>query len=89
MVDNLKSTEKTHYICQTYVEKTAGNGLQIDKQLQYSSQVQAQDRAEREFQREACIGADAYMVTEDTGSGEVSAPTFLVRLGTVPDLEGI
>lgn len=87
MLDNLERTEKIHYICQTYVEKNAGSGLQIEKQVQYSSETQAQNRAEREFQREDCIGADAYRVTEDAGSGEVSAPTFLVRLGTVPDLE--
>jgi len=87
MLDNSKKTEKIHYICQTYVETKTGDGLQVEKQLQYSLEVQAKDRAEREFQREACIGADAYMLTEDAGSGEVSTPTFLVRLGAVPNLE--
>ena len=91
MPDTKESTEKTHYICQTYVEKkessSTQSALQIGKQLQYSSEAQAQDRADREFRRGSCIGADAYMVTEDGGSGEISAPTFIVRLGTVPDLD--
>lgn len=82
---------KVHYICQTYVEKTAGPGVQpglkICKQFQYSSAAQAQDRAEREAQNEDCAGADAYMVTEDPSSGEVSAPSFLARLGNVPEFD--
>ncbi len=86
-----ENTEKTHYICQTYVETdAAGSGqrvLKIDKQFQYSTASQAQDRAEREARSEGCVGADAYMVSEDVTSGEVGAPSFLVRLGNVPDFE--
>lgn len=91
MQDNDESIDKVHYICQTYIEKKNGRGeqcgLQIGKQLQYSSASQAQERADREFQSPECVGADAYMVTEDAGSGEVSAPSFIARLGMVPDLD--
>ena len=80
---------KVHYICQTYITKKAARGqqgkLQIDKQLQYSTSNEALGRAEREFRAENCVGADAYMVTEDQSSGEVGDQTFLVRLGTVPE----
>ncbi|WP_083097273.1 hypothetical protein [Pseudophaeobacter leonis] len=91
MTDSTENTEKVHYICQTYVEK-AGPGagmlsLKIDKQLQYTSEQQAQERAEREFRSDGCAGADAYMVVEDQSSGEVGAPTFLVRLGNVPEFD--
>ncbi|MFT6119557.1 MAG: hypothetical protein ACJAXK_001507, partial [Yoonia sp.] len=34
-----------------------------------------------------CIGADAYMVIEDPTSGEVGAPSFLARLGIVPEFD--
>lgn len=84
---------KVHYICQTYVAKKAAHGvrggLQIDKQVQYSTAAEAQNRAEREFQAENCIGADAYMLTEDCQSGEVGGPTFLLRLGTIPEEDGM
>jgi hypothetical protein len=84
-----ESGTKAHYVCQTYIAKTAARGqqgnLQIDKQLQYSTPHEAQERAEREFRAENCVGADAYMVIEDSDSGEVGDPTFLVRLGSVPE----
>ena len=90
MTDKNESTEKVHYICQTYVaRKDSRSGqaeLQIGKQLQYTTESQAQERAEREFQSDDCVGADAYMVTEDLGSGEVSPPTFLGRFGKGPEL---
>ena len=83
---------KVHYICQTYVEKTVGRStqasLQIGKQFQYSTAAQAEERAERECRSENCVGADAYMVTEDLDTGEVGAPIFIARLGTVPEVEG-
>jgi hypothetical protein len=85
------SGKKVHYVCQTYSAKTTAGGqqgkLQIDKQLQYSTSHEAKERAEREFRAESCIGADAYMVIEDSSSGEVGDPTFLVRLGSVPELD--
>lgn len=84
MLDSDEATVKTHYICQTYLTKKGG-GLQVDKLLQYTSAAQAQERAERESRAEGCVGADAYMLVEDAGSGEVSTPTFLARFGTVPD----
>ena len=91
MSDSQEDTSKTHYICQTYVEKKgtrgAQAGLKIDKQFQYSTEAQAQGRAERESQLEGCAGADAYMVVEDPSSGEVSSPTFIVRLGNVPEFD--
>jgi hypothetical protein len=91
MSDTTESAEKVHYICQTYVEKQGTGGgppsLKIDKQLQYTSESQAQERAEREFRSEDCAGADAYMVIEDQRSGEVGAPRFLVRLGNVPEFD--
>ena len=84
-----ESSKKIHYVCQTYNAKTTAGGqqgnLQIDKQLQYSTPHEAQERAEREFRAENCVGADAYMVIEDSDSGEVGDPTFLVRLGSVPE----
>lgn len=82
------TAQKVHYICQTYVEKAASGGtaqLVVDKLLQYTSEAQAIERAEREGRSPTCVGADAYMLVEDEGSGEVGAPTFLVRVGTVPD----
>lgn len=91
MSNSDETGEKTHYICQTYVEtKAAGGrpaGLKIDKQFQYTTASEAQNRAEREAQKDGCAGADAYMVVEDSSSGEVGAPTFLVRLGNVPELD--
>ncbi|OJI95660.1 hypothetical protein LY10_03810 [Planktotalea frisia] len=89
MSDAPDNAEKIHYICQTYVETKGARGgpagLKVDKQFQYTSEADAQNRAERESQREGCAGADAYMIIEDAGSGEVSAPNFIVRLGNVPD----
>lgn len=86
-----ENAEKIHYICQTYVvtkgAKGRPAGLKIDKQFQYTTGVEAQRRAERENERESCAGADAYMVVEDAGSGEVSSPTFIARLGNVPEDE--
>lgn len=82
---------KVHYICQTYVEKKVGRdgqvNLKIDKQFEYSTPSEAQNRAEREAQSEDCAGADAYMVSEDANSGEVGLPSFLVRLGNVPETD--
>lgn len=87
-----QNAPKFHYICQTYVEQKAGrggqSGLKIDKQFQYSTASEAQNRAEREAQSEHCAGADAYMICEDPNSGEVGAPNFLVRLGNVPEFDG-
>ena len=89
MTNAERSPEKFHYICQTYVETKAGRnvqtGLKIAKQFEYSTASEAQNRAEREALSEDCAGADAYMVTEDPASGEVSDPSFLVRLGNVPE----
>lgn len=91
MSETTENAPKIHYICQTYTEKSGGGaaqaGLKIDKQFQYTSASQAQERAERESRSEDCVGADAYMVTEDPSSGEVGAPTFLVRLGAVPEFD--
>jgi len=88
-----ETNSKVHYICQTYLEKNAGRsgqpGLQIGKQFQYSTAAEAQGRAERESLAEGCAGADAYMVIEDPSSGEVGEPTFIVRIGTVPDLDDV
>ena len=36
---------------------------------------------------EDCAGADAYMVIEDPNSGEVGTPSFLIRLGIVPEFD--
>lgn len=91
MMTSEENTEKVHYICQTYVEDKSANDsqpkLKIDKQFQYSTASQAQGRAEREANSESCVGADAYMVSEDLTSGEVGLPSFLVRIGNVPDFE--
>jgi len=88
MSQDENSSEKIHYICQTYsVTKGAQAGLKIDKQFQYSTAFEAQSRAERENQRDDCAGADAYMVAEDPSSGEVGPPTFIARHGDVPELD--
>ncbi len=91
MTNTDESSEKVHYICQTYVETKAGRagqvGLKIAKQIEYSTASEAQNRAEREALSKDCVGADAYMVSEDPDSGEVGMPDFLVRLGIVPELD--
>lgn len=91
MANSEQTTDKIHYICQTYVEKKVGRdgqvGLKIAKQFEYSTASEAQNRAEREVLSEDCAGADAYMVSEDTNSGEVGTPSFLIRLGNVPDVD--
>lgn len=63
--------------------------LKIDKQFEYSTALEAKNRAERESISEDCAGADAYMVSEDPNIGKVGAPDFLVRLGNVPEFEGL
>ena len=84
-------TSKTHYICQTYIEvkgaKGPLTGVKIDKQFQYTTAEEAESRAERASQSPGCAGADAYMITEDPNSGEISPPTFLVRIGNVPEFD--
>ncbi|SFF18574.1 hypothetical protein SAMN04488523_1272 [Sulfitobacter brevis] len=91
MSDTDDTTSKVHYICQTYVETTTGrtgqSSLKIGKQFQYTTAEQATGRAERECRSDDCAGADAYMVIEDPQSGEVSEPTFLIRVGKVPELD--
>ena len=86
-----ESATKVHYICQTYVEQKQGRdgqpSLKIGKQFQYSTASEAQNRAEREAHSEDCAGADAYMISEDPNSGEVGSPSFLVRLGNVPEFD--
>ncbi|MEN8933692.1 hypothetical protein [Planktotalea arctica] len=86
-----ESTTKVHYICQTYVEQKPRRdeqaSLKIGKQFQYSTAAEAQNRAEREAQSEECAGADAYMISEDPESGEVGSPSFIVRLGSVPETD--
>ena len=85
MTDPDDDKPRVHYICQTYVEKNGRQAsLQVDKQFEYSTASQAEERAAREGNSESCVGADAYMVTEDLNSGEVGPPTFLARHGTVP-----
>ena len=91
MTNSERTNEKIHYICQTYVEKKAGRdgkaGLKIAKQFEYATASEAQNRAEREALSEECAGADAYIVIEDPNSGEVGEPSFLVRLGSVPEFD--
>lgn len=91
MTRSEQTAEKVHYICQTYVETKAGRdgqtGVKIAKQYEYSTAAEAQNRAEREAQSEECAGADAYMVSEDPNSGEVGTPSFLIRLGNVPEFD--
>ena len=90
MSDDNGDTSKTHYICQTYVAKGAKGapaGVKIDKQFQYSTAQEAESRAERACQSPDCAGADAYMIVEDPSSGKVSSPTFLVRIGNVPEFD--
>ncbi len=85
------SAPKVHYICQTYVEQKPDRGgqagLKIGKQFQYSTAAEAQNRAEREALSQDCVGADAYIIGEDPNSGEVGSPSFLVRLGNVPEFD--
>lgn len=91
MTDTDQPREKIHYICQTYVVTEAGRdeqtGLKVAKQFEYSTAPEAQNRAEREALSDNCVGADAYMVVEDPKSGEVGEPSFLIRLGNVPEFD--
>ncbi|MHA6324907.1 hypothetical protein [Roseivivax sp. CAU 1753] len=91
MTSSEQTAEIIHYICQTYVQTKAGRdgraGLKIAKQYEYSTASEAQNRAEREALSEDCAGADAYMVIEDPNSGEVGTPSFLIRLGNVPEFD--
>jgi hypothetical protein len=91
MSDDNSDASKTHYICQTYVEAKGTKGapadVKIDKQFQYATAKEAESRAERSCQSPDCVGADAYMIVEDPSSGEISAPTFLVRIGNVPEFD--
>lgn len=91
MTNSDETSEKIHFICQTYVEKTAGRdgqtSLKVDKLFEYSTAAEAQNRAEREAQSANFTGADAYTVSEDPSSGEVGSPSFLVRLGNVPEFD--
>ncbi len=93
MTSSEQTAEKIHYICQTYVETKAGRdgpaGVKIAKQLEYSTASEAQNRAEREALSEDCAGADAYIVSEDPYSGEVGTPSFLIRLGNVPEFDDL
>lgn len=89
MTISTPAAAKFHYICQTYTETKAGRdgrtGFKIAKQFEYSTAAEAQNRAEGEARSEDCAGVDAYMVSEDPDSGEVGEPSFLVRLGNVPE----
>jgi len=91
MTDDDECPMKVHYICQTYVEQASGrngpNILKICKQFTYATASEAQNRAEREALSDDCAGADAFIVTEDPNSGEVGSPSFLVRLGNVPEFD--
>ena len=91
MTNSDQSSEKVHYICQTYVQQKPGRdgqvSLKIGKQFEYSTASEAQNRAEREARSADCAGADAYMVSEDPNSGEVGSPCLLVRLGNVPEFD--
>jgi hypothetical protein len=91
MSDADESQIRVHYICQTYVENTPGRdgpaALKVGKQFTYSTPSEAQNRAEREALSDDCAGADAYMISEDPNSGEVGSPSFLVRLGNVPEFD--
>lgn len=91
MTSSDENADIVHHICQTYVETKAGQGgqagLKVDKQFKYSTASEALSRAEREAAREGCAGADAYTIVEDPRSGEVGSPSFLVRLGDVPEIE--
>lgn len=82
---------RVHYICQTYVEKALRRDglavLKIGKQFTFSTPSEAQNKAEREALSDDCAGADAYMVSEDPNSGEVGSPSFLVKLGNVPEFD--
>lgn len=87
MPKDTDSAYKTHFICQTYVTPKGSHGLKVDKLIEYSTAEAAEERAERECRLQNCIGADAYMLIEDTNSGEVSLPEFLARHGTVPEVD--
>ncbi|MEM5475944.1 hypothetical protein [Pacificibacter sp. AS14] len=90
MARSEEASSKTHYICQTYLgaqSASAQGGLKVDKLIEYSTASAAEERAERECRLQNCIGADAYMLIEDTDSGEVSLPVFLARHGTVPEVD--
>ena len=91
MKNSDENADKVHHICQTYVETKVSRsgqvGLKVDKQFEYATASEAQNRAEREADREDCAGADANTIIENLSTGEVGSPSFLVRLGTVLEIE--
>lgn len=83
------SEVKDYYVCQLYEEKKFGNrksAISIKRTILCSGPAEAEERARRSFETGSCIGADAYSVQVDHASEESTEPFFLIRLGTVPDL---
>ncbi len=86
---SMKSQEKgskTHYVCQIY-RREKKSRLRIEQTIECRDAEHAKDRAQRTFDLGRHAGVDAYSVIVDTELGDAGMPTFLVRLGDVPDVD--
>ena len=81
---------KIVYVCQTYEERTVGRSgthLAVKGTFPCSDAGAAQSRAERALSGGTCVGADAFSLTVDPVTEEAEAPTFIARLGKVPEID--
>ena len=80
--------KETKYVCQIYT-KTKRGQLVIDETIECRNAVAAEMRAEKLWQTGNHEGVDALMIAADPEQGDYDEPVFLVRLGNVPDTEGL
>lgn len=77
---------KTHYVCQIY-RREKKSRLQIEQTIECRDAEHAKDRAQRAFDLGRHAGVDAYSIVVDTELDVAGMPTFLVRLGDVPEVD--
>lgn len=86
-------TISTRFVCQAYRHAQRGKGAAKQQVLVQASAIEcrtsaeAESRAQRMFDGGSYAGADAFSVEVDVDLGDYSDPTFIVRLGDVPDLD--
>ena len=86
-------TASTRFVCQTYKRAERGKGAAKQLVLVQASAIEcktsaeAESRAQRMFDGGSYAGADAFSVEVDVDLGDYSDPTFIVRLGDVPDFD--
>ncbi len=83
----------TRFVCRTYRHADRGRGAAKQQVLVQASAIEcktsneAERRAQRMFDGGSYAGADAFSIDVDVELGDYSEPTFIVRLGHVPELE--